>query len=94
MLAPLQWNLPSGWQLGASPEADMIRNADRGGYHAALSAPVSLTHALRPGLLRLHVRRKQFTFADAIFHHGLDRGIQGAIAKAVALDSDQHSINP
>ena len=50
VVTPLQWTLPGGWQLGASPEVDAIRNGDRRGYHAAASIPVSLTHTIVPGL--------------------------------------------
>jgi hypothetical protein len=50
LIAPLQWNLPHGWQLGLSPEADMLKNGSGSGYHLAASMPVTLSHEIAPKL--------------------------------------------
>jgi hypothetical protein len=48
LLVPVQWNLPKGWQLGLTPEADMLKDASGSGYHLAVSTPVGLSHEIAP----------------------------------------------
>lgn len=48
LIVPLQWNLPKGWQLGLSPEADWLKNGSSSGYHLAASTPVTLSHEIAP----------------------------------------------
>lgn len=48
--APLSLSLGSGWSLAATPEADVLRNAERTGDHAALIGAVGLTYGFDNGV--------------------------------------------
>ena len=48
LLAPISYNLPMGWSLGVTPEADVIANASGSGRHLAVALPVGLGHSLGP----------------------------------------------
>lgn len=48
VLAPVSLNLPHGWSLAATPEADLALDASGPGRHVALQLPVGLGHAIGP----------------------------------------------
>ena len=48
LLAPISYNLPKGWSLGVTPEADVIANGSGSGRHLAVALPVGLGHAVGP----------------------------------------------
>jgi len=48
VLAPVSLNLPHGWSLAATPEADLVLDAAGAGRHVALQLPVGLGHAIGP----------------------------------------------
>ncbi len=48
LLIPVSYNLPGGWSLGVTPEADVLANAAGPGRHVSLALPVGLGHAVGP----------------------------------------------
>ena len=47
-LVPTSFNLPHGWSLGVTPEADVVLDASGAGRHVAVQLPVGLGHAIGP----------------------------------------------
>ena len=47
-LMPVSFNLPHGWSLGVTPEADVVLNGAGSGHHLAVQLPVGLGHAIGP----------------------------------------------
>ena len=47
-LVPVSFNLPHGWSLGVTPEADVVLNGSGSGRHLAVQLPVGLGHAIGP----------------------------------------------
>ncbi len=50
IIVPLQRNLPGGWQLGVTPEIDILRDQDGSGSHAATAVSVGLSHPITDAL--------------------------------------------
>jgi hypothetical protein len=48
LVVPVSYNLPMGWSLGLTPEADVLLNGSGSGRHLALELPVGLNHAIGP----------------------------------------------
>ncbi len=73
LLAPVSYNLPKGWSLGVTPEADLLADASGSGRHVALALPVGLGHAVGPVAATVEVWTSQdFDPTGTVRQYSLD----------------------
>ena len=73
LLAPVSINLPQGWSLGVTPEADLLADATGSGRHLALALPVGLGHAVGPIAATLEIWTSQdFDPSGTVRQYSLD----------------------
>lgn len=73
VLIPLSYNLPDGWSVSITPEADAFAGASGSDRHAAISLPVGLSHAVGPISATIELWTQQdFEPSGAVRQYSLD----------------------